>query len=147
MTSTKTFYIISSALKDKEKPGGSSQAAKYERGAFLLHFSAFDGQISLKITSFNLGKEVRNFPGGIFSNSHVAPNARQKPFVAEPDGEGEGLKGKIIPFEKFGFVHSRLLQEGEIDLESREPATKKKLSKMLTFKFKFGLGYKRKHSN
>lgn len=48
--------------------------------------------MSLKSTSFNLGEEVRDFPGGILSNSHVAPNARHKPFVAEPSGEGDGLK-------------------------------------------------------
>jgi len=35
---------------------------------------------------------VRDFPGVIFSNSHVAPNARQKPYVAELGQEGEELK-------------------------------------------------------
>lgn len=35
---------------------------------------------------------MRDFPGGVFSNSHVVPSARQKPFVTEPGGEGEGLK-------------------------------------------------------
>lgn len=84
--------IVNSALSDKEEPGGSSQTLKYERRTFLFHFSALDGQISLKSTSFSLGEEVRDFPGGVFSNSHVVPSARQKPFVTEPGGEGEGLK-------------------------------------------------------
>ena len=35
---------------------------------------------------------MRDFPGVIFSNSHVAPNVRQKPFVVERGGEGEELK-------------------------------------------------------
>lgn len=35
---------------------------------------------------------MRDFPGVIFSNSHVAPHVRQKPFVAEGGGEGDQLK-------------------------------------------------------
>ena len=35
---------------------------------------------------------MSDFPGGIFSNSHVVPSVRQKPFVTELCGEGEGLK-------------------------------------------------------
>lgn len=80
---------------------------------------------------------MRDFPGGIFSNSPVVPSARQKPFVTEPGGEGEGLKNgwkaeSQFLFDNFGVVHSRLSQEDERDLESRKPAAKDKLSKMLT---------------
>ena len=78
---------MNSARKDKEEPGGSFQTPKYERRTYLLHFSAFDEQISLKSTSFTLGEEVRDFPGGIFSSSHVVPCARRKPFVAELVGK------------------------------------------------------------
>ena len=70
-------------LRDKKEPGGHSQTPKYERRTSLPHISAVDGQISLKNTSFSLGEEVSDFPGGIFSNSHVVPSVRQKPFVTE----------------------------------------------------------------
>lgn len=44
-------------------------------------------------------------------------------------------------FEKLEFIPSGLSQEGEMDRpESRKPAPKGELPKMLTFKFKFGLG-------
>lgn len=35
-----------------------------------------------------------DFPGGVFGNRHVAPDAGQKPFVADPGKKGEQLKGR-----------------------------------------------------